>query len=484
MSIFLLFSFLLLLSPSAFASETGKIGINYGRIADNLPTPEKVVQLLKTQGITRAKLYDTDSAVLKAFSGSGIALTVALPNENLTAAAGSQSFTDTWVQNNILPYQPDSKIVAIAVGNEANVDSKVTSYVVPAMSNMYASLQKYSVSDIKISSPISFSVLQNSYPSSAGSFKEELMESFIQPMLEFLKKTKSYMMVNAYPFFAYSGNSDEISLDYALFKPNSGVVDLGNGLKYESLFEAQLDAVYAAMALLKYNDLKIVVTETGWPSQGDENEIGAGSSNAAAYNGNLIKRVLTGGGTPLRPNDTLDVYLFALFNENQKPGPTSERNYGLFYPTEQKVYDVPLTMSKVVAEGPVAEAVAPPVAEAVAPVAEAVAPVAGVVAPVSDSKVVVPKVGQSWCVANEAVEQKKLQAGLDWACGQGKADCRPIQPGATCYNPGNLVAHASYAFNSYYQKMTRASGTCEFGGAAHVVTQTPKFGSCVFPTGN
>lgn len=211
----------------------------------------------------------------------------------------------------------------------------------------------------------------------------------------------------------------------------------------------------------------------GWPSQGDENEIGAGSSNAAAYNGNLIKRVLTGGGTPLRPNDTLDVYLFALFNENQKPGPTSERNYGLFYPTEQKVYDVPLTMSKVVAEGPVAEAVAPPVAEAVAPVAEAVAPVAGVVAPVSDSKVVVPKVGQSWCVANEAVEQKKLQAGLDWACGQGKADCRPIQPGATCYNPGNLVAHASYAFNSYYQKMTRASGTCEFGGAAHVVTQTP-----------
>ena len=71
------------------------------------------------------------------------------------------------------------------------------------------------------------------------------------------------MMVNAYPFFAYSGNSDQISLDYALFKPNSGVVDSGNGLKYDNLFEAQLDAVYAAMDLLKFNDLKIVVTETG-----------------------------------------------------------------------------------------------------------------------------------------------------------------------------------------------------------------------------
>ncbi|XP_021755682.1 glucan endo-1,3-beta-glucosidase 14-like [Chenopodium quinoa] len=487
-----LFSFLLL-STYALAVETGQIGINYGRIANNLPTPDKVVQLLKQQGITRVKLYDSDASVLKAFSGSKIAVTVALPNEKLAEAAGSQSFTDSWVQTNILPYHPSSNIIAIAVGNEANADSKVTSYVVPAMNNVYATLQKNSLAnDIKISSPISYSVLQSSYPASSGSFKQELMDPFIKPMLEFLKKTKSYMMVNAYPFFAYSANSGDISLDYALFRPNSGNVDSGNGLKYNSLFEAQLDAVYAAMDALKFNDLKIVVTETGWPSKGDENEIGASSQNAAAYNGNLIKRVLTGGGTPLRPKIPLDVYLFALFNENQKPGPTSERNYGLFYPTEQKVYDVPLTASKAAAAAPAVGAVAPatgavaPEAGAAAPATKAVAPVGGAVAPAAANnagKTVVPKEGQSWCVANEAAEAKKLQAGLDWACGQGKADCRPIQPGATCYNPGNLNAHASYAFNSYYQMKTRAAGTCDFGGAAHVVTQAPKFGSCEFPTG-
>ncbi|KMT12799.1 hypothetical protein BVRB_4g088930 [Beta vulgaris subsp. vulgaris] len=450
----------LLLSASALAADTGKIGINYGRIANDLPTPVKVVQLLKTQGVSRIKLYDTDSDVLKAFSNSGISLTVALPNENLTAAAASQSFTDTWVQTNIVPFHPGSNLVAIAVGNEANVDPNITSYVTPAMSNVHASLQKYSLDDkIKISSPISFSALQNSYPSSSGSFKQELLEPFIKPMLEFLKKTSSYMMVNAYPFFAYSSNSDEISLDYALFKPNAGVVDSGNGLKYESLFEAQLDAVYAAMDALKFNDLKIVVTETGWPSQGDENEVGASGPNAAAYNGNLAKRVLTGGGTPLRPNDPLDVYLFALFNENQKPGPTSERNYGLFYPNEQKVYNVPLTAAQI---GDAA--VAPASAN-------------------NGSKVVVPPTGQTWCVANEQAGEEKLQDGLNWACGEGKADCRPIQPGATCYNPGTLVAHASYAFNSYYQMKARSTGTCDFGGAAHVVTQSPQFGSCKFPTG-
>jgi hypothetical protein len=44
---------------------------------------------------------------------------------------------------------------------------------------------------------------------------------------------------------------------------------------------------------------------------------------------------------------TLDVnfYPFALFNENQKPGPTSERNYGVFYPNQQKVYDVEFVLS-------------------------------------------------------------------------------------------------------------------------------------------
>jgi hypothetical protein len=87
--------------------------------------------------------------------------------------------------------------------------------------------------------------------------------------------------------------------------------------------------------------VRVVVSETGWPSKGDAKEAGAGAGNAAAYNGNLVRRVLSGNsGTPRRPEADVDVYLFALFNENQKPRPTSERNYGVFYPNQQQVYDV------------------------------------------------------------------------------------------------------------------------------------------------
>jgi hypothetical protein len=53
-------------------------------------------------------------------------------------------------------------------------------------------------------------------------------------------------------------------------------------------------------------------------------------------------RQISGEGTPLRPKLRLEVYLFALFNEDMKPGPTSERNYGLYQPDMSMVYNVGL----------------------------------------------------------------------------------------------------------------------------------------------
>ncbi|GAA0165655.1 glucosidase [Lithospermum erythrorhizon] len=449
-------------------TEGGMVGVNYGRVANNLPSARKVVTLLKSQGINKVKVYDTDKAVLKALSGSGIRVTVNLPNEQLYNAAKHQSFATAWVKYNIVSYYPTTQIEAIAVGNEVFVDPrKTTMYLVPAMRNIHNALVKFKLDEtIKVSSPVALSALGNSYPSSAGSFRPELVERVIKPMLEFLKSTGSYLMVNIYPFFAYEGNSDVISLDYALFRENPGIVDLGNSLRYFSLFDAQIDAVFAAMSALKYDNLDIVVTETGWPSKGDENELGASIDNAAGYNGNLVRRVLMGGGTPLRPKANLTVYLFALFNENEKPGPTSERNFGLFYPSQRKVYDIPLTMEALKHyhehEHNAGDRSIPPV---------------------TGDRRVYTRAGESWCVAHEGAGEEKLQLALDYACGEGGADCRSIQPGSTCYDPNTLEAHASFAFNSYYQKNKRAIGSCYFGGAAYIITQQPKFGKCELPTG-
>ncbi|CAI9787110.1 unnamed protein product [Fraxinus pennsylvanica] len=444
-------------------ADGGSIGVNYGRIADNLPSAVKVVELMKSQGIDRVKMYDTDQAVLKALSRSAIKVVVNLPNEQLSNAARRPSFANAWVLHNVVAYHPSTAIEAIAIGNEVFVDThNTTRFLIPAMKNIHQALVKYKLDDtVKVSSPVALSALQNSYPSSAGSFRSDLIEPVFKPMLEFLRQTRSSLMVNIYPFFAYESNAGVISLDYALFRENPGLVDAGNGLRYFSLFDAQIDAVFAAMSALKYDDVKITVTETGWPSKGDSNEVGASVENAAAYNGNLVRRILTGGGTPLRPHEDLTVYLFALFNENKKFGPTSERNFGLFYPDEKKVYDIPFT-------------------------AEGLKSYRDKHSPATGGKQGVPtgtSNGQTWCVASAEAGKDKLQAGLDYACGEGGADCHPIQPGSTCFDPNTLVAHASFAFNSYYQKKGRTIGTCYFGGAAYVVSQQPKYGKCEFPTG-
>lgn len=453
------------------SAGAGTVGINYGRVADNLPSASKVVQLIKSQGIDKLKLYDADPAALRAFSGTGVKITIALPNEQLFYVARRLSRAYAWVKQNVVAYVPGTQITAIAVGNEVFVNpNNITSYLVPAMTNLHRALVKYNLDGIvKISSPVALSALQSSYPASSGAFKNELVESTIKPMLDFLRQTGSYLMVNAYPFFAYKDNADVISLDYALFRPNAGVPDGNTGLLYTNLFDAQLDAVFSAMSALGYKDLDIVVSETGWPSKGDEDETGVGLDNAAAYNGNLVKHVMSNSGTPLRPKASLDTFLFALFNENKKPGPTSERNYGLFYPSEQRVYDIALTPSAV--NNP-------------APTSGNSSSSTPAVSTHHHSSGTTPAGGsETWCVANSKSDTSKLQAALDYACGEGDADCQQIQPGAPCYNPNTLEAHASYAFNSYYQKNSRKIGTCDFAGAAYVVTQSPKYGDCKFPTG-
>ncbi len=109
--------------------------------------------------------------------------------------------------------------------------------------------------------------------------------------------------------------------------------------------DAQPDAVFSAMERLGYNNVPIVISETGWPSVGDPNEIGCGMTNAQPYNGNLIKHITSHAGTLLRPGASHDAFLFALFNEDLKPGPISERNFGLFNPNETVVYNLDLVQT-------------------------------------------------------------------------------------------------------------------------------------------
>ena len=80
-----------------------------------------------------------------------------------------------------------------------------------------------------------------------------------------------------------------------------------------------------------------------------------------------------------------------------------------------------------------------------------------------------------FCVCRSEQPQAALQKTIDYACGAG-ADCNSIHEQGPCYNPNNVVAHCSWAANSYFQKKRAMGATCDFGGTALVVSTDPSKG--------
>lgn len=339
-SFFLLLCLLSL--PGPMAAQLG-MGINYGQIADNLPTPARVAALLQSIGVNRVKLYDANPEILTAFADTGIEFVIGLGNEYLSNMTDISTAVQ-WIQTQVQPYIARTRIVSIAVGNEVLTgnDTQLIALLVPAMQTVYSALSKLGLSgQVNVTTANSIGILGNSYPPSSGSFRPDL-GGYIQQLLNFHSMAKSPFLINAYPFFAYKGDPTQVSLDYVLFQTNPGMTDAGTGLHYDNMLYAQIDAVYSAIRAMGHADIQVQVSETGWPSKGDPDEVGATPENAATYNGNLLQRIQRKEGTPAKPNVPIDVYAFALFNEDQKPGPTSERNYGLFYPNETPVYSIGL----------------------------------------------------------------------------------------------------------------------------------------------
>lgn len=325
------------------AAMVASVGINYGQIANNLPSPENVIPLVKSIGATKIKLYDADPRVLRAFANTGVEFIVGLGNEYLSKMRDPVK-AQAWVKTNVCAYLPATKITTIAVGNEVLTfnDTSLSGCLLPAMESVHTALVNLNLDkQVTVTTAHSLAVLQTSYPPSAGAFRHDL-NGCISQILNFHVKTGSPFLINAYPFFAYKANPKQVSLDYVLFQPNPGTLDPASNLHYDNMLFAQIDAVYAALASLGCKKLQVQISETGWPSKGDEDEVGATPDNAKKYNANLMKLIAQKKGTPMRPDTDLNIFVFALFNENMKPGPTSERNYGLFKPDGTPAYSLGL----------------------------------------------------------------------------------------------------------------------------------------------
>ncbi|KAM0023422.1 putative glucan endo-1,3-beta-D-glucosidase [Helianthus debilis subsp. tardiflorus] len=357
----------LLLLLLVLVPATNGIGVNYGTLGDNLPPPSEVAHFLKTRTIIdRIRIFDVNTDIIKAFANTNILVSVTVPNGDIPSLTDARN-ARRWVDTNIKPFYPATKINYICVGTEVLHwgPQNLIDNLVPAMKVLHSALVKEGFDEIKISSPHSLGILLSSDPPSNASFRPGWDVGSLAPMLEFLKETKSGFMVNPYTYFGYS----PANANFCLFKPNPGLFDKSTGITYTNQFDQLMDAVHVSMKKLGYPDVEIVVAETGWPSGGDPANVHANPVNAAAYISGLMKKVNSGEGTPLMPKRKFETYIFALFNENLKGPSLDEKNFGLFRPDFTQVYNVgimhasqapsPSPIASATADGPSSSADAP-----------------------------------------------------------------------------------------------------------------------------
>lgn len=457
-SIFFVVSLFLAL---ALANSQSFIGVNYGQVADNLPPPSATAKLLQSTSIEKVRLYGADPAIIKALANTGIGIVIGAANGDIPALASDPNFAKNWVNANVVPFYPASKIILITVGNEVMTsgDQGLINQMLPAIQNVQNALNSASLGGkIKVSTVHSMAVLRQSEPPSAGSFHPDFVP-VLRGMLAFNNATGSPFAINPYPYFAYRSDPRPQTLAFCLFQPNSGRFDSNTKIKYMNMFDAQVDAIGSALNSLGFRNVEIVVAETGWPYKGDGDEVGPSVENAKAYNGNLIAHLRSMAGTPLMPGKSVDTYLFALYDEDLKPGPGSERAFGLFKPDLSMTYDVGLSKSSG---------------------SQSPTPSSTPKTPVNPS----PKSKKTvWCVPKAGVSDAQLQVNIDYACGHG-VDCSAIQPGGACFEPNTVASHAAYAMNLLYQTAGRNPWNCDFSQTATLSTNNPSYNGCSYPGGS
>ncbi|KAL5814862.1 hypothetical protein ACOSQ3_025642 [Xanthoceras sorbifolium] len=426
------------------------IGVNWGTTASHPLPPPKVVELMKSNNITKVKLFDADPLVLQALSGSNIAVTVGIPNSMLKTLNSSKKAAETWVHDNVTRYFSSSggnvvRIEYIAVGDEPfllSYGDQFRSSVIGAVINIQTALTKANLAgDVKVVVPCSFDTFQSesSLPSK-GHFRPELNKTMIE-LLAFLSKRHSPFFVTISPFTCFRQNKN-ISLDFALFKEKAHPHN-DSHKTYKNSFDLSYDTLVTALSTVGFPEMDIVVAQIGWPTDGAAN---ATSSTAEAFMKGLMDHIRSKSGTPLRPRSSpIETYIFSLLDEDQRSIATGnfERHWGVFTFDGQAKYRLNFgqnAKSLVNAQN-------------------------------------VEYLPSRWCVVNNNKDLSNATASALEAC--SSADCSALSPGGSCYNlswPGNI----SYAFNIYYQQHDQSPDSCNFGGLGLITTVDPSVNNCRF----
>ncbi|GKC44715.1 glucan endo-1,3-beta-glucosidase 8-like protein [Tanacetum coccineum] len=435
----------------AYNNNNIGVGVNWGTMTSHQLPPENVVEMMKENGFKKVKLFEAEKRIMEALIGSGIEVMVAIPNFMLLDMSRDSSYADYWVDVNVTKYAYPGgvDIKYVAVGNEPFLKAYNATYLqitLPALKNVQDALNRAGLGNqIKATVPLNADIYEspesNPVPS-AGDFRSGVKDQTIQ-IIQYLYANDAPFTVNIYPFLSLYGNP-YFPMDFAFFDGSKNAVKDGSYV-YTNVFDANYDTLVASLRKAGYPEMKIIVGEIGWPTDGD---INANIKNAKKFMQGVIKHVLSSKGTPVRTGP-LEIYLFSLLDENKKsvaPG-SFETHWGIFEYDGKPKYELDISGSKR---------------------DKGLAPVVGV-----------QYMNRRWCVLNPKVKDLEgIAKEIDYAC--SLSDCTSLGYGSSC-NHLSLSGNASYAFNMYYQLQAQNAWDCEFSGLAIVTGEDPSVGECHFP---
>ncbi|PON85651.1 Glycoside hydrolase [Trema orientale] len=427
------------------------LGVNWGTMASHPLNPNIVVNLLKDNGIKKVKLFDADDWTVSSLAGTGIEVMVGIPNDQLKKFASSYDDAKDWVKENVTKHLRDSggvDIRYVGVGNEPFLSSYNGTFMkltFPALKNIQRALNEAGVGDkIKATVPQNADVYESpSNTPSDGNFRKDIRDLMVQ-IVRFLNDNRSPFLVNIYPFLSLYENPN-FPRDFAFFDGGSKPINDKNNLQYDNVFDANHDTLVWSLKKTGVPDMKVLVGEVGWPTDGDKN---ANIDLAKKFYDGLFRKLAKNKGTPLRPGHT-EAYLFSLFDEDMKsvaPG-HFERHWGIFRYDGQPKFSMDFSgqghdKMPVAAKG-------------------------------------VQYLEKKWCVLDrDAKNMSAVGTEVNYACAM--SDCTSLGPDRSCKELGERDS-ASYAFNMYFQMNDQSVEACDFSGLATIVTQNASRGSCLFP---
>ncbi|XP_061366255.1 glucan endo-1,3-beta-glucosidase 3-like [Gastrolobium bilobum] len=480
------------------------VGFSFRERGDTAFSTSAGTTFLKKNKISQSQIrfFVTDHKILSTLTNSDVSVDLFLNKIRVENLVSSKSSGVSWLNAhlvNILP-QVHIRSIIVSCGREC-LGQNETTLLLSILESMHSILSKHQISrEVKVSVAFPLSFLENlnasyendllrilwfmkkinSFIMMEDSMDGELSmgDHFVQSVIKRATLAASILPCKDVPVvLTIKGSVIPSSMELAQFSEA-----VSKYIEARSHITKRIVALYVEVHTTEYfvqNELKI-----------EEEEI-----FPLSYRENLskvhIRRTLdeTNNSPPINPTSDTPVVtppdtptIIAVPSTNPVTvSPTNPAATPMTVPSTTPVSSTPTnpTNSPVPVTNPVTTPITVPGAQPVTSYPPPSGSVPVTTPPPNTTAQAIP--GQSWCVAKTGVPETTLQSALDYACGMAGVDCSQIQQGGNCYNPNSIQNHASFAFNSYYQK-NPAPTSCDFGGAATIVNTNPSSGSCIYPS--